>query len=113
MDKRAKITETVLRDTLHKQPQPFEPPFFNERVMRAVRREQQRMLRRERQLLFVPVVVGILLLIGIGAWYLIHLSRMPVEALTPSQFILLSMVGCGALLYLLQDWLCKRWGLPR
>lgn len=81
--------------------------------MRAVRQAHERRLRRERQLFFVPVVVVLLLLIGVGGWYLGALRQLPVQEMTTREFMFGSVVLCGALLYLLQDILCRRWNIPK
>lgn len=113
MDPRRVITDRALREALNQHEKPLEPLLFTERTMRAVRQAHERRLRRERQLFFVPVVVVLLLLIGVGGWYLATLRQLPVQEMTTREFLFGSVVLCSALLYLLQDILCRRWNIPR
>ncbi len=111
MDQPTIIDEKVLRRIIQSRTMPHTPAFMTERIMRKVRREQERMLRRERRLFFAPVVVAILALLalGIGCW--LHIMQSHFTP-TPRDKLLAAFLGVTYLLHELQRWLCKRWGLP-
>ena len=109
MDNRKTISDSELRRVVQARKQPCEPAFMTEKIMREVRREQERMLRRERRLFFAPVVVAIVALLAIGAYAMVHAS----QAVVTSRDEMASMLLVGFyLLYELQRWLCRKWGIP-
>ena len=109
MDQRKTISDSELRRVVQSQKQPCEPAFMTEKIMRKVRREQERMLRRERRLFFAPVVVAIVALLALGAYAMVHAS----QAVVTPRDEMASMLLVGLyLLYELQRWLCKKWGIP-
>ena len=89
--------------------QPCEPAFMTEKIMREVRREQERMLRRERRLFFAPVVVAIVALIALGVYMMVRSSQ---TVITPHDEMASMLLVGFYLLYELQRWLCKKWGIP-
>ncbi len=109
MDNRKSISDSALRHVVQSRPQPFEPAFMTEKIMREVRREQERMLRRERRLFFVPVVVTIVALIALGVYMMVRSTQ---TVITPRDEIGIMLLGGFYLLYELQRWLCKKWGIP-
>lgn len=111
MDQPTIINEKELRRVLQSRTMPHEPAFMTERIMREVRREQERMLRRERRLVFLPAVVAILglLALGVGCW--IHTIQSDVTP-TRQDTLIAAIIAVSYLLHELQRWLCKRWGLP-
>ena len=109
MDQRKTISDSELRRVVQSRKQPFEPAFMTEKIMREVRREQERMLRRERRLFFAPVVVAIVALIALGVYMMVRSS----QAVVTPRDEMASMLLVGLyLLYELQRWLCKKWGIP-
>ena len=109
MDQRKTISDSELRRVVQLRKQPFEPAFMTEKIMREVRREQERMLRRERRLFFAPVVVATVVLLALGAYAMVHSSQ---TARTPRDEMASMLLVGFYLLYELQRWLCKKWGLP-
>ena len=82
---------------------------MTEKIMREVRREQERMLRRERRLFFAPVAVAIVVLLALGAYAMVHSSQTELTPRDESG----SMRSAGLYqLYELQRWLCKKWNIP-
>lgn len=113
MDQRRSLTDETLRRAVQERQQPFEPLCFTERTMRAVRRAHEQRLRRERRLFLLPVVVGVLLLIGSTIWCGHELAQLPAQAMSWSDFLIGSVLLCCALLYLLQEILCRLWKIPK
>lgn len=109
MDNRKTISDSELRRVVQAQKQPYEPAFMTEKIMREVRREQERMLRRERRLFFAPVVVAIVALIALGVYMMVRSSQ---TVITPHDEMGIMLLGVCYLLYELQRWLCKKWGIP-
>lgn len=109
MDNRKTISDSELRRVVQARKQPYEPAFMTEKIMREVRREQERMLRRERRLFFAPVVVAIVALLALGAYAMAHASQ---TIITPRDEMASMLLVGFYLLYELQRWLCKKWGLP-
>ncbi len=81
---------------------------MTEKIMREVRREQERMLRRERRLFFAPVVVAIVALIALGAYAMVHASQ---AVVTPRDEMGIMLLGVCSLLYELHRWLGKKGGI--
>ena len=109
MDQRKTISDSELRRVVQSRKQPLESAFMTEKIMREVRREQERMLRRERRLFFAPVVVAIVVLLALGAYAMVHSSQ---TELTPRDEMGIMLLGVCYLLYELQRWLCRKWGIP-
>lgn len=109
MDNRKTISDSTLRRVVQAQKQPYEPAFMTEKIMRKVRREQERMLRRERRLFFAPVVVAIVALLALGAYTMVHASQ---TIVTPRDEMASMLLVGFYLLYELQRWLCRKWDIP-
>lgn len=109
MDNRKSISDSALRRVVQSRPQPYEPAFMTEKIMREVRREQERMLRRERRLFFAPVVVAIVAFLALGVYMMVRSTQ---TVITPHDEIGIMLLGGFYLLYELQRWLCRKWGLP-
>ena len=109
MDNRKTISDSELRRVVQAQKQPCEPAFMTEKIMREVRREQERMLRRERRLFFAPVVVAIVALIALGVYMMVRSSQ---TVITPRDEMASMLLVGFYMLYELQRWLCRKWGIP-
>lgn len=109
MDNRKTISDSELRRVVQARKQPYEPAFMTEKIMREVRREQERMLRRERRLFFAPVVVAIVALIALGVYMMVRSSQ---TVITPHDEMASILLVGFYLLYELQRWLCRKWDIP-
>ena len=111
MDRRKTINDDTLRRVVQSRKQPYEPAFMTEKIMREVRREQERLLRRERRLFFLPVVVVVVILLVVAGCAMVYVTRSGFE-LTPHEQLQAMLLGGLYLLYELQRWLCKKWNIP-
>lgn len=111
MDKRKTIDDNTLRRVVQSRPQPDEPAFLTEKIMREVRREHERQLRRERRLFLIPIAVAILILLVVGCFAIVYVANAEFE-LTPIQQLVAILLPGFYLLYELQRWLCKKWEIP-
>lgn len=111
MDKRKIIDDNTLRRVVQSRPQPHEPAFMTEKIMREVRREHERQLRRERRLFLIPIAVATLILLVVGCCAIVYVANAEFE-LTPIQQLVAILLPCFYLLYELQRWLCKKWEIP-
>ena len=103
MDKRKIIDDNTLRRVVQSRPQPHEPAFMTEKIMRQ--------LRRERRLFLIPIAVAILILLVVGCFAIVYVANAEFE-LTPIQQLVAILLPGFYLLYELQRWLCKKWEIP-
>lgn len=112
MDQRKTISDKDLRRVIQRQKQTLEPPFITERIMQHVREVHQRKLRKERLFVFIPVVIGGLILCMSGLMLGMRYLQTATES-TPHERLCAVCIIAGYLLYELQRQLCKRWGIPK